>query len=86
MYGGRIKLDLDAIYFSLGIVRDTVPLVGSGPKGVNDLYFHTYGEFSPPSPPSPSSPPPSYPPFPLPPGRNLSLEAHIPASRPKSQS
>ena len=28
---------------------------GSGPKGVDDLCFHTYGEFSPPH----SSPPPS---------------------------
>ena len=30
---------------------------GSGPEGVDDLCFHTYGEFSPP-PPSPSPPPP----------------------------
>ena len=29
--------------------------LGSGPKGVDDLYFHTYGEFSP-SPSSPSFP------------------------------
>ena len=50
---------------------------GSGPEGVDDLCFHTYGEFSPPS---------SYPPSPQPPGPYLSLEAHIPASRPKSQS
>ena len=26
---------------------------GSGPEGVDDLCFHTYGEFSPPSSPSP---------------------------------
>ena len=52
---------------------------GSGPKGVDDLCFHTYGEFS----PSPSPPP--HPPSPQPPGPYLSLEAHIPASRPKSQ-
>ena len=51
---------------------------GSGPEGVDDLCFHTYGEFSPPS-------SPSYPPSPQPPGPYLSLEAHIPASRPKSQ-
>ena len=44
---------------------------GSGPEGVDDLCFHTYGGFSPPPPPSPS---------------NLSLEAQIPVSRPKSQS
>ena len=33
---------------------------GSGPEGVNDLCFHTYGEFSlsPPSPPPPPHPPP----------------------------
>ena len=29
---------------------------GSGPEGVDDLCFHTYGEFSP-SPPSSPSPP-----------------------------
>ena len=47
---------------------------GSGPKGVNDLCFHTYGEISPsPSPPSAYSP------------SNPSLEAQIPVSRPKSQ-
>ena len=43
---------------------------GSGPEGVDDLCFHTYGEFS----PSPS-PPPLYPPS------NPSLEAQILASR-----
>ena len=64
---------------------------GSGPIGVDDLCFHTYGGFSPP----PSSPPPSPPPS-LPPqipvlrpkfqsqGQNPSLEAQIPALRPKS--
>ena len=30
---------------------------GSGPKGVDDLCFHTHGEFSPPPPPPPSSSP-----------------------------
>ena len=29
------------------------PLLGSGPKGVDDLCFHIYGEFSPPPPPTP---------------------------------
>ena len=50
---------------------------GSGPEGVDDLCFHTYGGFS----PSSSPPPPSsftYPPSP-------SHEAHISASRPISQ-
>ena len=46
----------------------------SGPEGVDDLCFHT-GEFSP-SPPHPPLPPAS--------GPYLSLETHIPASRPKS--
>ena len=50
---------------------------GSGPEGVDDLCFHTYGGFSPSSPPPP---PPSLPPS------NPSLEAQIPVSRPKSQS
>ena len=61
-----------------------------GPKGVHDLCFHTYGEFS------PSSPPPS-PPLSFHPqiqvlrpksqfrGPNLSLEVQIPAKRPRSQ-
>ena len=52
---------------------------GSGPKGVNDLCFHTYGGFSPPPPPSP------HPPSPQPPGPYISLEAHISALRPISQ-
>ena len=54
---------------------------GSGPEGVDDLCFHTYGEFSPPPPPS------SSPPSPLKSqsqGPNSSLEAQIPVSRPKS--
>ena len=51
---------------------------GSGPEGVDDLCFHTYGGFS----PSSSSPP--HPPSPQPRGPYLSLKAHIPASRPKS--
>ena len=54
--------------------------LGSGSEGVDDLCFHTYGEFSPPTSPSPSYPPPS----PKPRGPYLSLEAHIPALRPKS--
>ena len=32
------------------------PFLGSDPKGVDDLWFHTYGEFSP---PHPSAAPPS---------------------------
>ena len=54
--------------------------LGSGPEGADDLCFHT-GEISPPS-PSPSSPyPPPLPAF----SPHPSLEAQIPASRPKSQ-
>ena len=33
-------------------------LLGSGPEGADDLCFHTYGGFSPPSPPPPPSPSP----------------------------
>ena len=44
---------------------------GSGPEGVDDLCFHTYGGFSPP-PPSSHSP--------------LSLPPQIPVSKPKFQS
>ena len=44
---------------------------GSGPEGVDDLCFHTYGEFSP-SPPCPHPPSPS-------------LQAYISAWRPISQ-
>ena len=54
---------------------------GSGPEGVDDLCFHTYGEFSPPSPPSPAS-------LPLKSqsqGPNFSLAVQIPVSRLKSQ-
>ena len=64
------------------------PLLGSGPKGVDDLCFHTFGEFSPsPSPPPPpsSTSPPLWLRF-LPQGPNPSLEAQIPALAPKSQS
>ena len=39
---------------------------GSGPEGVDDLCFHTYGEFSPPPPPPHPSPQPL--------GPNLSLQ------------
>ena len=46
---------------------------GSGPEGVDDLCFHTYGEFSPSSPPSP----PGIGSL----GWNLDLEAEIWASR-----
>ena len=52
--------------------------LGSGPEGVDDLCFHTYGGFfPPPSPPSPPLPPPS--------DSDPSLKAQIPALRPKSQ-
>ena len=73
-------------------VHNTIPIfflfLGSGPAGVDDLCFHTYGVFSP-SPPPPSSP--SLPPQ-IPVSRpkfqsrrpNASLEAQIPASWPKS--
>ena len=58
---------------------------GSGPEGVNDLCFHTYGEFSPP--PSPPHPfPPASRPISQPGGPYPSLEAQIPVLRPKSQS
>ena len=51
---------------------------GSGPEGVDDLCFHTYGEFSPPPPPPSSSPsPPPHPPSPKPRGPYPSLEAEI---------
>ena len=70
----------------------------SGPKGVDDLCFHTYGEFSPPPPPPSARPPPqlrgpnSSPetqiPVPWPKsyakGPNPSLKAKIPVLRPKS--
>ena len=56
---------------------------GSGPEGVDDLCFHTYGEFSPP--PPPHSPSPSlwahisaWRPISQPRGPNPSLEAQIP--------
>ena len=57
---------------------------GSGPEGVDDLCFHTYGEFSPPPPPPPppyvrSSPPDSNP------SPNFSLKAQLLASRFNSQ-
>ena len=68
---------------------------GSGPKEVDDLCFHTYGEFSPPPPPPPPPPHPPPPsleahisasrPISQPRGPYLSLEAHISASRPISQ-
>ena len=61
--------------------------MGSGPKGVDDLCFHTYGEFSPPSSPSSPSlyPPPTSGPISQPRGPYPSLEAQIPVLRPKSQ-
>ena len=49
---------------------------GSGPKRVNDLCVHTYGEFSPPPPPPPP-PPPGIRPL----GWDLDLGAEIWASR-----
>ena len=53
---------------------------GSGPEGVDDLCFHTYGRFCP-SPP----PPPSLPLKSQSGGLNSSLEPQIRVSRPKSQ-
>ena len=35
----------------------SAPFLSSGPKGVDDIFFHTYGEFSPSPPPPPSLPP-----------------------------
>ena len=58
-------------------------VLGSGPEGVDDLCFHTYGGFSPSPPPSPPQSPASRPEFQSR-GPNPSLEAQIPASRPKS--
>ena len=55
--------------------------LGSSPVRVDDLCFYK-GEF----PPSPSSSPPPFLYPPPPPSPYLSLEAHIPAWRPKSQS
>ena len=62
------------------------PFLGSGPEGFDDLCFHTYGGFSPPSPPPSTSPPqiPVLRPKFQARGPNPSLEAQIPASRPKS--
>ena len=67
-------------------VGQSVPFLGSGPEGVDDLCFHTYGEFSPSPPSSPSPPqfPVSRPKFQSQ-GSNPGLETQIPASRPKSQ-
>ena len=49
---------------------------GSGPEGIDNLCFHTYGEFSPP--PSPPSAPPQLR------GPNSSPKIQIPVSWPKS--
>ena len=58
---------------------------GSGPKGVDDLCFHTYGELSPPSTrPSVCPSPPVSRPKPQSQDPNPSLVAQILASRPKS--
>ena len=59
---------------------------GSGPEGVDDLCFHTYGGFSPSPPPPPSLPPqiPASGPKFQSQGQNPSLEAQIPSLRPKS--
>ena len=50
---------------------------GSGPEGVDDLCFHTYGEFSPSPPPPPPPPPPRIGPL----GWDLDLKAEILASQ-----
>ena len=60
-------------------INTLIVLLGSGPEGVDDLCFHTYGELSPPA----SSPPPLSGRPPLP-DSNSSLEAQIPVSRSKS--
>ena len=54
-------------------------LLGSGPEGVNDLCFHTYGEFSPPSSssPPPHPPPPASRPISQPGGWDIGLQAEI---------
>ena len=49
--------------------------LGCCPTGFNDLCFHTYGEFSPPTHSPPTYPPPRVP--------NSSLIPPVPASRPK---
>ena len=54
------------------LVNPNFAFLGSGPKGVDDLSFHTYGEFSPPSSPLSVHPSPH-------------LKAKIPALRPKFQ-
>ena len=71
--------DCLSIHWSVGwLVCWLVPLWAAALKGPM-TYAFTYAEISPP-PPSPPSP------LPQPPGPYLSLEAHIPALRPKSQS
>ena len=58
--------------------------LGSGPEGVDDLCFHTYGEFSPSSSSPSYPPPPASRPISQPGGPYPSLQAQIPVLRPKS--
>ena len=45
----RVLRDYNLEYPSVGrSVNLSITLLGSGPEGVDDLCFHTYGEFSPP--------------------------------------
>ena len=69
-------------YFTPGVVCLSDPFLGSGPKGVDDLCFHTFGEFSPSPSPSIHLYPPSFEAQILVP--NPSLVAQILSERPKS--
>ena len=67
-----------ALFFSLCLIF-FAPYLGSGPKGVDDLCFYTYGKFSPPPSPSFRTPlPPASGPISQPGGPYPSLEAQIP--------
>ena len=66
--------------FIHSFIHSFIHFLGSGPKGVDDLSFHT-GEFSP---SSSALPPPTSRFISQPWGPNLNLEAQILTSRPKS--